>query len=134
MLAQGSRPQLKATLDNMKNRMTRTVGLLLLCVVAFPSGSLAAKSYVVTPEAEWEEVTLTVEPGERLLMVTDGVTEMFNAKGECFGRTRLSEAFSASADRDVDEAAKYMRMALAGFRRGHPCHDDVTLVLAEFSH
>ena len=86
----------------------------------------------VLQEADWNEEKLAVQPGTRLLMVTDGVTEMFDSDGKLFGRDRLAKAYSATADLTAGEAAEHMRVALAGFRQGHPCHDDVTLVVVDF--
>lgn len=86
----------------------------------------------VLPEADWTEEKLAVQPGARLLMVTDGVTEMFDSNGKCFGRDRLAEAHSATVDRTATEAAEHIRVALEGFRQDHPRHDDVTLVIVDF--
>lgn len=84
------------------------------------------------PEAEWKQEALSVEQGERLLMVTDGVTEMFNAKRECFGRARLAGLFRSTSSECVDKAVEQMDSALATHRDGNPSHDDVTLVLVAF--
>ena len=58
----------------------------------------------VLPEADWLEEKIAVHLGSRLLMVTDGVTEMFDSNGKCFGRDRLAEAYAATADSDGPRA------------------------------
>ena len=49
-----------------------------------PVGLLAAATY--------SSARCKLQPGDRFLMVTDGVTEAENAEGEMFGNERLEEA------------------------------------------
>ena len=45
-----------------------------------------------TPPEESDVVELTVDPGDVLVLYTDGVTESRNAEGEMFGTERLAES------------------------------------------
>lgn len=45
----------------------------------------------VLPQATFECVTTTLEPGERVFFYTDGVTEAFNARDDEYGEARLAQ-------------------------------------------
>src|SRR5712664_229902 len=47
-------------------------------------------------DTRYHEYYLTTEPGEILVLYTDGVTEAHNSQGEEFGRNRLAEAVKAN--------------------------------------
>jgi sigma-B regulation protein RsbU (phosphoserine phosphatase) len=44
-------------------------------------------------EAEYEKAEFVLSPGEAILLVTDGITEAENEKGELFGNDRLTDYF-----------------------------------------
>ncbi|MDO4549993.1 MAG: SpoIIE family protein phosphatase [Planctomycetia bacterium] len=48
----------------------------------------------VIENSEYEEVTLTLEPGDSLFMFTDGVTDAINEKAEMFGLNRVLYCWS----------------------------------------
>ena len=52
----------------------------------------------VTPEAEFESLTLSLCPGDRLVLYTDGVTEAENAREQEFGEERLCGWLEATRD------------------------------------
>lgn len=47
----------------------------------------------IDSEAEYEKVAFDLLPGESILLVTDGITEAENEKGELFGNDRLTDYF-----------------------------------------
>jgi serine phosphatase RsbU (regulator of sigma subunit) len=59
----------------------------------------------VLPEINYDEVRLYLHPGDRLLLVSDGVVEARNPSGELFGFDRVHNLSSQSAFY-VAEAAK----------------------------
>jgi hypothetical protein len=75
-----------------------------------------------------------MEPGDRLLLYTDGITEARDSAGELFGIRRLAD----HAERHITDglpAAETLRrlaQAVAG-HQGGPARDDATLLLAEWS-
>lgn len=60
----------------------------------------------VLPDQQFNELTITLEPGEYLVFYTDGITEAMNPKEEMYGRKRLQatvESAAPSADALVSE-------------------------------
>jgi sigma-B regulation protein RsbU (phosphoserine phosphatase) len=73
-------------------------------------------------------VPLKLEPGDALLLYTDGVTEARGADGELFGPERLTSALKASADREPEAILDAVRGAVRAFTGGAKNDDDVTMV------
>jgi serine phosphatase RsbU (regulator of sigma subunit) len=82
---------------------------------------------------EWEcavsEVRL--EPGDTLLLYTDGATEARNDRGEEYGEARLLEALSRRRHLPVFPLVWELQWAIRSFG-GSRRHDDLTLVAARF--
>ncbi|MBS0202685.1 MAG: SpoIIE family protein phosphatase [Planctomycetes bacterium] len=87
----------------------------------------------VVPESRWELHTLTVSPGDRLFMYTDGAVELFNTDRELFGRKRLTSAFVDTRAANPQQAVAQIIQRLDDFRGQRPFGDDVTLLLMEFA-
>ncbi|HEY9128081.1 MAG TPA: PP2C family protein-serine/threonine phosphatase [Acidobacteriaceae bacterium] len=61
----------------------------------------------VIPNAEYEEIRLYLHPGDRLLMMSDGVTEARKPDGELFGFDRIRNLSSQSAFFIADAAREF---------------------------
>lgn len=68
--------------------------------------------------------------GDRLLMVTDGITEAFNERGEAFGRKRL-DAVLQSHQGDHLECLEAIFQALQAFGAEDPPRDDCTAIVID---
>ncbi len=68
---------------------------------------------------------LSLAPGDRLYLFTDGVTEAENPAGEMYGMNRLEQAIAA-APRET--AFDFIGASLDRFRAGHAQNDDATLL------
>ncbi len=84
----------------------------------------------IDEDATWKSRKYDLAQGERLLIVTDGVTETHGANGTLFGRDRLIELLSDCEDLSLDEVAEQIKHALVAFRQESKQHDDVTVLLA----
>jgi len=73
-------------------------------------------------DATYESDHYNMHPGDRLVLVTDGVTEAENARGEFFDNERL-EAVAAKSGTLED-----IFSAVANFCGGTPLSDDCTVV------
>ena len=87
---------------------------------------------VVYTDAQIGEEIL--EPGDQLLLYTDGITEARNADGEMFGTGRLIEHAERHATEGLPapEALRRLAHAVAAHHDG-PATDDATLLLAHWS-
>jgi sigma-B regulation protein RsbU (phosphoserine phosphatase) len=86
----------------------------------------------VFPQWSYQEATVAIEPGDRLVLFTDGVTEAANTRGEEFGEERLAHLTSALRDRGALELKNRILQTVASFTGGRT-HDDATLVILAFS-
>jgi sigma-B regulation protein RsbU (phosphoserine phosphatase) len=82
-------------------------------------------------EMEYEAVTLQLNPGDLLLMVTDGITEAHLPGSDLFGQERLISAYQEAVQShpSIDDAADSI-VANARAFAGGTFHDDVCLLLA----
>jgi serine phosphatase RsbU (regulator of sigma subunit) len=77
---------------------------------------------------------LQLQPGDRLCMVTDGVTEAMNARGDLFGAARLQTALTRIKPEDSANAAvKHLRREVAGFVQGAEASDDLTILVLRWN-
>lgn len=74
-----------------------------------------------------------LQPGDRLLMLTDGVDEARNADGDFFGRQRLAEfaVKEASSGLPTPEAMRRLQQAVLRHQVGR-LQDDATMVFVEW--
>lgn len=74
-----------------------------------------------------------LEPGDRLLLYTDGVIEARDAKGEFFGIKRLVEYISkeAAAGQPAAEALRRLNLSILAHQEGE-LQDDATTVMVEW--
>jgi serine phosphatase RsbU (regulator of sigma subunit) len=81
-------------------------------------------------EASYELIEHTLEPGDSLLLYTDGLTEAQNRDMQQFGVERLSAALSAAPSKGGSgEVLRSIVDAFTTFLEGRLLKDDVTLML-----
>ncbi len=92
--------------------------------------TLTAKGIVlgVIEDITLQERQVTIEPGDILILYTDGVTEPINDKEEEFGEERLLQAIASKHDRPSSEIVKHIHAAVSDFVGDQPQFDDYTLV------
>lgn len=85
----------------------------------------------VFPDAPFEQRTVHLDPGDFILLYTDGVTDAMNAQGEDFGAERLRKAIRTYGQASAPEFLAGLQMELARFVGATAPFDDVTLVVAK---
>lgn len=92
---------------------------------------LASTTTVLGLFHEWEcELTqTTLNPGDLLVIYTDGITEAPNAAGEEFGETRLRELVRANSNAAPDDLLANIHATVQN-HSGDTQADDLTLVIA----
>ena len=81
------------------------------------------------PDCDYEEVDIEVGSGDRVLLFTDGVTEVRNAADEEFGDERLIDLLIAGRGLTAAQIRQQVMAAVAEFSGGN-FHDDATLIVA----
>jgi sigma-B regulation protein RsbU (phosphoserine phosphatase) len=77
--------------------------------------------------------TITLAPGDILLLYTDGVTEAVNPQEEEFGRERLAAVVRQESDLSAKELVQALRHTLQEFTKGQSLADDTTIVACKIA-
>ncbi len=80
-------------------------------------------------DTRYHEYHLILEPGDVLVLYTDGATEANSPTGEEFGRDRLVAAVKESIDRPAREMIASIQMAILEWTASVGASDDVTLFI-----
>jgi PAS domain S-box-containing protein len=77
-------------------------------------------------------IEIPVQPGDRLVMYTDGFTENFDARGQMLGVAGLAKLVEESSALPLAEMKQSILEGVAAWRVG-PAADDMSLILAEIT-
>ena len=80
----------------------------------------------LVPDMEYQEATVTLSPGDTVVLYTDGVSEAMNGDDEEFGNERLLKIFGSSTPTNSEEANKAIFRAVDAFVGDAPQSDDIT--------
>ena len=86
----------------------------------------------VIPDAVYQEGQTTFMPGDRLVLVTDGITEAMNAQGEEFGEDRLIDVLRENHERSGLDLQQIVFDRVLSFT-GQPLQDDATMMIISAS-
>lgn len=81
--------------------------------------------------ASYSRGFLALEPGDALLLYTDGMTEASDPKGREYGIERLKRAFLALKERSADEIVRALVEKVGEFVRVRAPEDDRTVVVVK---
>lgn len=76
--------------------------------------------------------TMHMDPGDRLFLYTDGVTETMNEENELYGPDRLAAYLTQHGGDDIYDLLLNLRQELATFAGSAAQFDDITMLLMEF--
>lgn len=94
----------------------------LLCPAALPLG--------LSDEACFHEVEIHLQPGDRVIFYTDGLTEARNLEREFFGEERLAQALRRHAGLGAGELAERLLAEVEAYAPRR--RDDLTVVVLAF--
>ncbi len=102
-----------------------------------PQLAVAAPGAGGPPLCVLDDFTYTVQrlrlaPGERLCMVTDGITEAANAAGELYGNARLRQALAQAGEGGADTIVQTLRQDVGRFVAGAEASDDLAILVVHW--
>ena len=83
----------------------------------------------ILPEAKYESATVTLAPGDWLIIFTDGLVEAENARQDEYGEARLLDCDRSRRIGRAREMLKRLMAEVDLFVGNTPQHDDVTCML-----
>jgi sigma-B regulation protein RsbU (phosphoserine phosphatase) len=83
----------------------------------------------VMPGLEYNQASITLEPGDSLVLYTDGVSEAMNSSGEEFGMDRFRQIFVETPPSSARQVNELILRAVSEFAGGIPQSDDVTCLV-----
>jgi sigma-B regulation protein RsbU (phosphoserine phosphatase) len=86
----------------------------------------------LVPEAEYTTARLKLEPGDTIVLFSDGVTEAMDPDEELFGVPRLREVLTGQTECPLDQLQKCVLEAVENFARGASQADDLTLLIVRY--
>ena len=83
--------------------------------------------------ADYEEGIITLEPGDRLYLYSDGLLEQRQSRDEQFGAARLFQAFAERTGGALEDVLTHVVDELARWAEGATFEDDVSIVAVEWT-
>ncbi|MGA9071911.1 MAG: SpoIIE family protein phosphatase [Terracidiphilus sp.] len=96
----------------------------LYTIGSFPVGLVA--------QAEYTATTLKLEPGDTLVLFSDGIVEAQDPDRELFGFPRLQDLLANCQEASLDTLKKLILDSVEEFSRGASQSDDMTLLIARY--
>lgn len=97
-------------------------------IVQFKSSNL-----ILGIDANWsfQQETISISNGTRIILLSDGVTEILDPEGNQFGIERVKQVIDLSRNGPVSHLVDNISKALEKFRRSQPPFDDTTLLAVD---
>ncbi len=76
----------------------------------------------------YQQGSITLKPGDRIFLFTDGVSEATNGQMELYGRGRLEQVLNANRDKEPGELLPIVKADIDGFVGDAPQFDDITML------
>lgn len=88
---------------------------------------------LVKGEQEFSQQTIVLEPGDRLLMYSDGLTDTMNSAAEKYGANRLLECVNEAAGKTLDKVVKAVMSEVKVWTGKTPATDDIAILACEMT-
>ncbi len=83
----------------------------------------------VSEQAQWKQKIVKLQPGDYLVLYSDGITEAQNRRGDFFGEKRLLEVILSKVGRSARELQDALIEEVNHFEGYVPQQDDIALVV-----
>ena len=83
----------------------------------------------IDEDSVYKQARVKLNPGDMVVLYTDGVTEMRNEQGEEYGIQRLNKLIVGNNHLNAEEFVQLMVEDLENFRGQEPPHDDTTMLV-----
>ena len=83
------------------------------------------------PGLRLTEETLYLQPGDKILLVSDGVPDATNAEGNQFGDGRLKDSLAKYGRSSAPELIRQITNDIGGWQQDAPPFDDITMLVLE---
>jgi serine phosphatase RsbU (regulator of sigma subunit) len=87
----------------------------------------------VVEDQEWGEKTVQLDPGDTLLLYTDGITEAESPTHDFYGLERLVQVLQARAGATADSTRQAILDSVSSFTQDAPLSDDIALIVLQRS-
>lgn len=81
----------------------------------------------------YEEYTLQLQPGQRMYLYSDGLTDTMSPRRELFGKERLAQALQAQENGKVDASLEELLTKVEAWRGRSRFSDDISMVAVEYT-
>ena len=80
----------------------------------------------------YKEITVEIEKGDMLILVSDGIIEANNSKNELFGFEAFKQVLDSGSGNSSKEMLTHIKKNISEFTRGYEQHDDMTIVVIRY--
>jgi len=94
-------------------------------VITFSKGGIALGAL---PDIKLQQNQVTLDPGDCLILYTDGVTEAFNFEDQMYGEKRLRQLLQKTVGERAKVVLENLETDLNAFRGSAPLSDDTTML------
>lgn len=82
----------------------------------------------IVPDMDYDELLISLQPGDTIVLCSDGTIEAMNRRREFFGFDRVAETLSAGRHRPAAAQVRDLELAMRRFVGKADQHDDYTIV------
>jgi sigma-B regulation protein RsbU (phosphoserine phosphatase) len=77
---------------------------------------------------KFNQIELQMLPGDAIVLYSDGVSEAFNSRDECYGDERLLAGLAKSTDSPAGVVTSSLLQSVRAFADGTPQSDDIAVL------
>jgi len=85
----------------------------------------------VAADATYEDGSVALEPGDKFILCTDGITDTISPEGDMYGLPRLRGLLHCAVEMSADELCRLIQSAVLTYAANAEQNDDQTLVIVE---